>query len=249
MGQPSFPTHGLRYRRLARATSTNCLYCVIRFGWNGGRGFCARAKPIGSRRIASTATGGNAMLTPIIRRLIVGAAALVASALIAGPGVRAEDQDHRLYGAGERPARTVQAGVRDRESRRGDRLGPRLDRRRSRQRSSRKRTIRAPTSSGASARPRSRCSTRWGLLEPYTPKGADQLKPAFHEREDSHDLDRHGRVARGHVLQHGRRRQEEPAEARVVGGSRQPGLQGLDRDAQSRLRRAPAIRRSTRGSS
>jgi ABC-type Fe3+ transport system substrate-binding protein len=37
------------------------------------------------------------------------------------------------------------------------------------------------------------------------------------------------------VLQHGGRRQEEPAEADFVGRPRESGLQGFDRDAQSRF--------------
>ena len=73
----------------------------------------------------------------------------------------AKDQDHGVHRTGERPARSVQGSVRDSESRSRDRLGPRLDRRDDRARSSRKRTTRAPTSSGASAPPASRCSTRW----------------------------------------------------------------------------------------
>ena len=56
-----------------------------------------------------------------------------------------------------------------------------------------------------------------GLLEGYTPKGADQIKPAFRSGKSPTDLDRPGRVARGDVLQHHRGSQEEPSEARVVG--------------------------------
>ena len=48
-----------RCRRLVRAAATNCLYCVIRFGWNGGRGNPARRQPAGLNEVGSTATGGK----------------------------------------------------------------------------------------------------------------------------------------------------------------------------------------------
>ena len=50
-----------------------------------------------------------------------------------------------------------------------------------------------------------------GLLEGYTPKGVDQVKPTFRSSKSPTTWTGHGRVASGHVLQHRRRRQEEPA--------------------------------------
>ena len=74
-----------------------------------------------------------------------------------------------------------------------------------------------------------------GLLEPLHAEGRRPGQADVPQQQEPDDLDRAGRVARGHVLQHGRRRQEEPAEAGGLGRSRQSRLQGLDRDAQSGL--------------
>ena len=174
------------------------------------------------------------MLTPIIRRLIIGAAALVASALIAGPAVAQKtkltvytalenDQLEPYKQAFEAANPDVEiAWVRD--------------------------STGVITAQLLAEKDNPRADVIWGLgassialfdsmgmLEPYTPKGADQLKPMFHSAKNPHDLDRHGRVARGHVLQHRRGRQEEAAEARIWADLDQARLQGLDRDAQSRF--------------
>ncbi len=136
------------------------------------------------------------------------------------PRAGTEDQDHRLHRARERPARAVQAGVRDGESRRRNRLGPRLDRRRDGE---------DPRREGQSARrhhlgPRRvqhRAVRLDGPARAVHAEGRRQVEAGVPQRQEPDDLDRARRVARGDVLQHRRRRQEEPAEARVVGRSRQ----------------------------
>ena len=174
------------------------------------------------------------MLKSILRSLITGAAVVAVSAMIAGPAFAQKTKLTRLHRTRNRPARTVQAGVRDRQSRRGDRLGPRLDRRDHRAR---------PRGKGQPARRRHLGSGRIqhravrfdGPARGLHAEGRGSGEAGVPQQQEPDDLDRAGRVARGDVLQHGRGRQAEAAEAGGLGGSRQSGLQGLDRDAQSGL--------------
>jgi iron(III) transport system substrate-binding protein len=66
-------------------------------------------------------------------------------------------------------------------------------------------------------------------------QGHRRSETRVQEQQESAVVDGDGRVARGDVLQHRRRRQEEPAEADFVGRPRESRVQGFDRDAESRF--------------
>ncbi len=71
-----------------------------------------------------------------------------------------------------------------------------------------------------------------GMLEPYTPKGVDQIKPVFRSTKNPPTwtgMDAWLAVMCYNTVEGGKK---NTAEARGVDRSRKPGLQGLDRDAQ-----------------
>ena len=74
-----------------------------------------------------------------------------------------------------------------------------------------------------------------GMLLPYTPKGIEKLDAQFRDKENPPAWVGNGRLGGRDLLQHDRGREEEPAQADLVEGPDQAGLQGSGRDAESRL--------------
>jgi iron(III) transport system substrate-binding protein len=156
----------------------NSLYCNIRFGWNGDRGNLSRALPAGCGQIDFTARGDHAMFKPTLRSLIMGAAAVAVSALIAGPAF-AQKTKITVYTALE-----------------PDQLGPYKQAFEAVNPDVEIAWIRdstgVMTARVLAEKDNPRADIIWGLgassvslfdsmdlLQPYTPKGADQVKPVF----------------------------------------------------------------------
>ena len=87
-----------------------------------------------------------------------------------------------------------------------------------------------------------------GMLVPYAPLNLDAIMAAYRDKKNPPAWCGHGRLGRDGLLQHRRGAEEGHPQARDLEGPDQAGLQGPDRDAESRLRRAPASSTSTPGS-